>query len=365
MSGREANSVHVVGLGVQTSIGLTLPSTIAAIRGSICRFRVYDHLRDHRTGEALTLALLSTLDRTLPAFERMRHLATGAALQALAPWSALLPSLSGDAARLPAIVAIPATRPGWLHPAGLRLVREILVSLPFEFDALGSFVLPGAHTAGFGALALACEKIRRREAELFLVGGVESYADIDTLDWIASQERLKSESTPFGMIPGEAASFLLLASDTVVMQKGLISFGEIIDVHQTVEADPWYTYRPSTANALTEALFGVLVPPGEAPRQAVTTYADLNGEAWRAEEWNLAYVRTGRYHGHPLDLRHPPQCTGDIGAATGSFLVAMACFDFNYDDSAGTTALAWAASDVLPYRAACFLRKPLSGRSVL
>jgi 3-oxoacyl-[acyl-carrier-protein] synthase-1 len=328
----------VIGLGAQTSVGRTLPSTIAAVRGAICRFRTWDHLRDRRTGDALTLALLGTLGRDLPASERMRRLAAGAAAQALAPWDSVSPSLSGEAARLPVVVAIPAARPGWLDPAGLRLVRELLGGLSVEFDALGSFAVPGAHTAGFGALAHACALIRRGEAEAVLVGGIESYADIETLDWIAAQERLKSESTPFGMIPGEAASFLLLASGTFSKQRGLASFGEIVDVRQTVEPDPWYTRRPSIAGALTEALFGVLAPPGGAPRHAVVTYADLNG--------------------HPLDLRHPADCIGDIGAATGTFLAAMACFDFCYGDDAGATAVAWAASDVLPHRAACFLRKP-------
>ncbi|XXY48656.1 beta-ketoacyl synthase N-terminal-like domain-containing protein [Sorangium sp. So ce269] len=362
MSGVGARSVHVVGLGAQTSVGLTLPSTMAAIRGAICRFRAWDHLRDRRTGDALTLALLGTLGRDLPASERMRRLASGAAAQALAPWRRVAPSLSRDAARLPVVVAIPAARPGWLDPAGLRLVREILGGLPVAVDGLGSFAVAAAHTGGFGALAHACAMIRGGQAEAVLVGGVESCADIETLDWFAAQERLKSEGTPFGMIPGEAASFILLASGAFSEREGLASAAEIVAVSETVEPSPWYTRQPSTASALTEALLQVLAPPGEAPRQAVVTYADLNGEAWRAEEWNLAYVRTGRLHGHPLDLRHPADCLGDVGAATGLFLVAMAAFDFCHDDHAGTTAVAWAASDVLPHRAACFLRKPEPAR---
>ncbi|WP_044967261.1 hypothetical protein [Sorangium cellulosum] len=49
-----------------------MPSTIAAVRGAIRRFRTWNHLRDRRTGDALTLAVPGTLGRDLPVSRKRR-----------------------------------------------------------------------------------------------------------------------------------------------------------------------------------------------------------------------------------------------------------------------------------------------------
>jgi 3-oxoacyl-[acyl-carrier-protein] synthase-1 len=354
----DAAAVHVVGLGAQTSIGLTLPTTVAAVHGAINRFSTAPHLRDRATGEPIVLARLGSIPLDVPVIERMRRLAAAAAEQAIVPWIRASAPPSGDAARLRVVLAVPPARPGFSGSAGARLGRELLGGLPTEVDALGSAQLEGTHTAGLAAVAHAAGILRRGEAEAVLVGGVDSYVDIDTLHWIEAQGRLRGEEKPFGVIPGEGAGFALLASARFLERHALRSFGEIVRLAEGVEENPWYTQRPSTAEALSRAIFGVIGPTSSEPQRADVTYADLNGEAWRAEEWSLAYVRTGPWQGHPLDLRHPADCWGDVGAATGPLLVGMACLDFHQGRNKGKTALVWTAADVLPYRAACLVARP-------
>lgn len=352
-----ARAAHVIGLGAATSIGLTFPTTAAAVRGALNRFSVREHLRDLAAGEPITLALLSTLPADLPVAERMRHLAAGAAVQALAPWSAAVPR----GTRLRVLLALPSPRPGFPPSMASRLARELLGSLPADVDALGCLVIPTAHPGGLVMIARALDEIRKGEVDAILVGGVDSYADIETLHWLERQERLKGENAPFGVLSGEGAGFLLIAAAELVERRRLRSFGEIVAVGQGQEPNPWYTRRPSLAEGLTSALFSVLTPAGEPPRAAAVTYADLNGEAWRAHEWSLAYVRTGSFQGHPLDLRHPASSWGDVGAASGPLLVGLACLDLEQGTNPNGSALVCTSSDVLPQRAACFVRRSSLG----
>ena len=45
---------------------------------------------------------------------------------------------------------------------------------------------------------------------------------------------------------------------------------------------------------------------------------DMNGESFRGTEWAYAYIRTGKMHRDPLEIWHPADCWGDVGAASGA-----------------------------------------------
>jgi 3-oxoacyl-[acyl-carrier-protein] synthase-1 len=82
----------------------------------------------------------------------------------------------------------------------------------------------------------------------------------------------------------------------------------------------------------------------------------MNGEAWRADEWSYAYVRTGKRYASPLNHKHPAAQWGDVGAATGPLLVGVAALDLGRYYSSPRTALLWAASDLDTLRSACLIR---------
>jgi 3-oxoacyl-[acyl-carrier-protein] synthase I len=96
------------------------------------------------------------------------------------------------------------------------------------------------------------------------------------------------------------------------------------------------------------------LPPGA---RAGTTWCDLNGEPWRADEWGYAYLRTSDRHGEPLRLRHPADALGELGAATGTMLVLLAALDLAHPRTVAQSALVFAASDTRPHRAACLVSK--------
>jgi 3-oxoacyl-[acyl-carrier-protein] synthase I len=101
-------------------------------------------------------------------------------------------------------------------------------------------------------------------------------------------------------------------------------------------------------------LFEHAMPPNA---KAAVTYCDLNGESWRVDEWSYAYFRTSNYHGEPLNLQHPADCWGDLGAASGVFLAGFAALDLARLPTNRGIALVWTASDTTADRSACLLRK--------
>ena len=72
---------------------------------------------------------------------------------------------------------------------------------------------------------------------------------------------------------------------------------------------------------------------------------DLNGESYRNYEWALARTRAADCFTGDLDLVHPADCWGDIGAATGALLLAYAAEVYANGYTSADAALPWTASE--------------------
>lgn len=344
----------VVGMGAQSSVGLHPSAIAAAVRAGVDRFAESSWLLHRSDGSPMVLALLETLDLWMPAFDRMRQLAAAAAGQALAPLLERHPWPAGLG--LPVLLSVPPVRPAFAESDRLRLAREIAGALPVPADRRRTGLFDTGHEGGIAALARAIDLVSRDEVELCLVGGVDSCRDIELLHWLERMGRLKGEDAPSGLLPGEAAAFLLVARRSTARRLGLPAFGRVRMPVGAVEPNPWYAERPCLAQGLTEAIEGALSMLPDSAR-AETTWCDLNGESWRADEWSLAYLRTGGRHGEPLRLRHPADVLGDVGAATGTMLVMLAMLDLAHPRTDAERALVFACSDARPHRSACIVER--------
>jgi hypothetical protein len=73
-------------------------------------------------------------------------------------------------------------------------------------------------------------------------------------------------------------------------------------------------------------------------------FCDLDGESTRAKEWSYAVSRLGqRFQNHRLE--HPASILGDLGAATGAVLAALAVQYLGARRMDRTHAIVWAGSD--------------------
>ncbi len=231
------------------------------------------------------------------------------------------------------------------------------MSLPVPVNKARSQLVCSGSDGGLLALARAVETVQSGAASAVLVGGVDSYIEIELLHWLEAQDRLITLQQPNGFIPGEGAGFVLVCSQGAADRRKLPVFATIIGQGRGNEPRPWWGKDPTLGEGLTQAFQAAFKSPAFPTGQIQVTYSDLNGEAWRAEEWSYAYVRTGKRHGSPLDHRHPASSWGDVGAATGPLLVGLAALDLTRYFEAHSTALLWAASDLQPFRSACLLRR--------
>ena len=347
----------IIGAGAQTSVGLDLPMTASCVRCGMNRFALSEYLRDEETGEPMALALLKSLPEDVFAFERMKTLAVAAAQEALAPWRDIMSDYSSSDSAIPIVLSVPHERPGFPKGSGRKLFVEITRELPVRADGPRCGIFDTGHEGGLAALGYAVHLIQNESALACLVGGVESFKEIETLHWFEAMGRIKKENQPHGFLPGEGAGFILVCSPELAKRGQVRALAEVVAWGRAVEPHPWYSAEPTIGTGLTQALQQVFAGQSPEEVQAEITYCDLNGECWRADEWGYAYLRTGKYHSEPLDMVHPADCWGDIGAASGTLLVGLACHQFFRAHHVKSTALIWTASDTRPLRAACLLRK--------
>jgi 3-oxoacyl-[acyl-carrier-protein] synthase-1 len=165
------------------------------------------------------------------------------------------------------------------------------------------------HGAALVLLEAAARLLHDRKVGRCVLVAVDSYLDAERLtEWDERRGRLRSDRNPDGFLPGEAAVALLF--------------------------EP-----PGERRALA-----AVAPPafGVEPQPIGGDKNGLNGESHRAFEWGLARMRLTP----ALDearVRHPADCVGDVGAASGALLVGLAAHLLERGRAA-TSALVFTAS---------------------
>jgi 3-oxoacyl-[acyl-carrier-protein] synthase-1 len=342
---------------VQTAIGLSLSSSSSAFRSGIPGFGRCEYLRRRKNGHAITLALIPTLPPDDFALERMKALGLEAAREALSHSLDRLARHRECATGLPVFLSVPPPRPGLPEGSGKPLAQEIMSSLPIGIDRERSLLMETGHDGGLAVLGMAAAFLAAGLGPAFLVGGVESYKDIEMLHWLEELGRLKTAETPNGFVPGEAAGFLLVGTRRFASEIGARPLAEIAASARATEPSPWYMGEPIQGQGLTDALRGALDPRGDGGSAVAMVYADLNGESWRVDEWGYAYLRNAQNIQDPLDIKHPADCWGDIGAASGAVLAALGAHELAHPRNSAPTALVWAACDTRPFRSACVIHR--------
>jgi hypothetical protein len=348
--------MHILGMGAQAPIGLKPAAISAAVRANISRFEEYYWLRRKADGSPIVMSLLSTLDLRWASIERMHRMGTKAAGQALAPLLNL-PTWPENTP-LPILLSVPPFRPGMIRDDPVKLGRKLMSALPVVADEALCGVYDSGHEGGLAALSYAATLFKEGRASVCLVGGVDSYRDIEVLHWLEEWRRLKGDDAPNGLVPGEGAAFLLVCTETFRRNMQLQSFGSVTAPLRSQEPNPWYSRQPCTGDGLTQVIREVLDTALPEGGRADTVWCDLNGESWRADEWSFAYLRTSDRHGEPLNIQHPADALGDLGAATASTLLMLAALDVIHPRSNTRRALVYASSDTRPYRSACVIAHP-------
>lgn len=301
--------ITVCASGMVTGVGLSAPSTCAALRVGIAGFAETQFMFDGDwiQGSAIPWA---TPSRGRAKLVRM----VAAAIQ-----ECLVDYGSGnaDAVLLLLCVAEPG-RPGRFPELDESLLADVGDELRIELDPRSEILAEG-RTGGVRALARARELLGGG-CPTCVVAGVDTLLVADSLAAYHASRRLCTAENSDGLIPGEAAAALVLVLDGEADSEALhclgVGFG-----HEPANVQ---SEEPLRASGLLAALQDALADAGQTFSDVDYRIADLGGEQYGFKEAALAISR-GMHDLKPeFDLWHPADCVGDTGAAAVPLCVGLA-----------------------------------------
>ncbi|MGC3987176.1 MAG: hypothetical protein QM777_21890 [Pseudorhodoferax sp.] len=192
---------------------------------------------------------------------------------------------------------------------------------------------------------MALRELPHTPSGMCLVGGIDSYFHPDTLEWLDRNRQLAGTVSRSGFIPGEAAGFLLLATQQGLERLGLQGLAAVQGCAIGKEAKLIKTAEMCLGEGLSatvrRAVDGALLP-GE---RIDEIYCDINGERYRGEEWGFVYLRHSDCFDDPLGYRAPANSWGDVGAASAPLFAMLACQAAEWGRQKGPRTMLWASSE--------------------
>ena len=346
---------YIVAAGARTPIGLHAASTAAAFRAGVSALVQHPFMVD-RVGDAMSGALDAELDPRLMGPERMVSLAETALREACTPFDALAAARPA----LPVFLALPEVRPGFSHQDA-HAVREGLMAiagLPIGLSEISIF--PEGHAAGLSALAAAVDQIGRGACEACLVGGVDSYFEPDTMEWLDANRQLAGAVSRSGFVPGEAAGFCLLMAEGACAQLGAGSLARVLAVSLQHETKLIKSSDIHLGEALSEAVRAAVACLDPEAARINRILCDINGERYRSEEWGFVCLRLSQYFDDVTAYESPAECWGDVGAASGPLWAMLVCQAAVRGRAKGPHTMLWASSE-RGLRGVAVLETPMKG----
>jgi 3-oxoacyl-[acyl-carrier-protein] synthase-1 len=315
--------IVVTGVGLVTAVGRDAPSTTAAIRADITLLRKIPEFVTPEGAEATCGAAIGITDDRSGS-DRLLSMAIFALQEALAQ-AEERSDLELDRACLLLGLA-PSKRPSY-EPFEASDLATLLEAADCT-ELAKTHTIETGHTAGLRAIAAAADRLRDQELSCCIVGAVDSLLDYPILSWLDDSGRLKTDRRDHGFIPGEAAAFLVIERAHDARARGAHVLASILAKGFSVEPHPLGSPIPSRAEGLTQALrIACATTAGAGSLRGVL--CDLNGELYRMREWAMARGRALPELAADTLLWHPADCYGDLGAASGAALAAIAATAFD------------------------------------
>lgn len=334
--------VHIVALSTRTPVGRCAAATAAAVRAGICRVREHPYLVDP-LGNRLCCGFDAFLDPAVQGADRLLALSIPT-LQTLIHHLSAKRTTSAIQVmdQLHVTLSLCEPRPG-LHAqdlvhVALRLKDAVLPQHPGPIE-----LLDAGHAGVLHGLQTALQTIQRNERNLCIVAGVDSYLDADGLTWLDAQRRLAHAQMRGGVVPGESAAMVALASEEARVALGLPSLG-CLRAAFCGDDGPDSEDTGPLGFCLTRVIKQVGTELTSRGAVVDNVYCDLNGERSRTDDWGFALLRTSALFRDGTAYRTPVGACGDLGAATAAVNVALAVQAWERGYAQGRYALIWGAS---------------------
>jgi 3-oxoacyl-[acyl-carrier-protein] synthase I len=324
----------VMASGMVTALGFNAASTLAALSAGISGVKDTRWV-DPESGEWLRGAKVD-LPQWSFGVGKLADLVAPAIHECLVS----APHENPDEVPLLIGVSCPA-RPG--RPRGIEesLLEEVEARLGLRRHA-ESRLFPLDQAGCAAALSVAHKLIGRRDIRRVIVAGVDSYLDQQMLESYVEKRRIMTPTNSNGFFPGEAGTAVLLgaAGSHDADELHLVGIGFAREP-ATIEST-----EPFRAEGMTEAVKQALRGAGVALKDVAYRLTDLSGEHYKFKEATFA---AGRLNGGdrevPLDLWHPVEYLGEIGAAILPCLLAQAMHASREQYAPGRLVLCHVGSD--------------------
>lgn len=338
-AGVHTRSACIVGIGARTPLGMDMPSSAAAVRAGICAIGRHPAFVD-LDGEPMSVASAPYLSEELAGDRRLHALAHPAIEEALAPLS----RLNAPAEPIPVVMGLPERRPG-LSDSMLRCPldpQQWLQTRPVLGQAA---VFQNGHSAGLMAMQEGARSIIHDGAEFVLAGGVDSYLEPETLEWLDREGQLMSARNRSGFPPGEGAAFCLMASSDTARRLGLKILARVVSAVTFYEQNCIKTPTICVGKGLSDAVSAAIKALRLPEERVDFTYCDVNGERYRSEELTFTILRTQTAFVDAHLFATPSENWGDLGAASGPAFAGLAIAAARRGYAKGSRALLWTSSE--------------------
>lgn len=272
---------------------------------------------------------------------------------------ALREAMTGFTEPVPIVLAGPPTyRPDMPEKRLDDLPKRIASAAEVTLNDSASQMLYLGH-AGFAYAIQQAAELLEKGHPLVVVGGVDSYYQKFALKWLDGHMRLHALGTENGIIPGEGAAFALLTSSegpTDERLKAKLAHVEPLAevVHWSAAEEPEVKDQQSmSAETMTKLAQDAIEALGTTPSWVLT---DVNPEVHRINEWVAVELRCDLGRQQALHQRLPSDA-GDVGAASGAMMLALASTFWEVGCAPASEALLALHSDTAE-RGVLALRRP-------
>jgi 3-oxoacyl-[acyl-carrier-protein] synthase-1 len=323
----------ITGCGMVTPAGLNAAASLAAIRAGV-RAVNETNLWDPESGTYLAAGKVP-LPQWWVGIGKLADLISPALLECFDAAKPIPPQA------IPVLLGVaPSDRPFRLANLDTELVPEIELRLGFPLH-VASRMVPRDRVSVAVALQVAAELISNGTASAVIVAGVDSLLVHDLKNHYLDNRRLLTPTNSNGFSLGEAGSATLVRRATDASGELQVLGVAIAREQATIESD-----KPMRGEGLTDTIRQALGQAEVTMKEVDLRITDLNGEHYRFKEMALAtnrFARTGARG--KLDLWHPIEYLGDVGAAIGPIICGIALDANRKHYSPGATALCTFGND--------------------
>jgi len=312
-------SINVISVGARGPLGLSSLQLALSLRAAKLEPRSLNLL--DRRGREIGACITGGLPGSLYGYWRMVALAAPAVREA-ARGAGLYRSGNGtDTPALPLVLCLPEPgRPDDDPRFESELPATLAEASGVALDAEHAHIIRCGHSGGAFALQ-AARKLLDGGASHVVVGGVDTYYHPAVLEWLDAEYRLHALDAEDGIIPSEGAAFAVLSKTGDKAEPAAGNHAAVrakLSVVATGREETIGTDEPNIGAAVTELMADLQSSTGGVQ----WVLSDVNGERHRVREWSMLALRLLDY-----DVRHDRFAgqLGDIGAAFGPTLLAVAC----------------------------------------